>query len=200
MLIARLADAARAALSRTRVMSRSLVLRLMVSFVAMALLACATLLATALHDRIAADSQAVERDVRGKFDEVMDAMNGELDVVRAAAVALAATPPLRAAILSGDTGKIAEILDPILSDVRRPSGIRSLTALKAPGIAAYRAHAPSSSGDDVSAQRLTVAETFRNGAISVGLEPARDRAADLAAQAERLRADVRAFLATVRSA
>ncbi len=156
------------------ILSRSLVLRLVLSMSAMALLACVTLFAIVFADRVSLDTRIVERDVTGKYDEVLDEMQSELAVVRAVATSLAPVPAIREAAMSGDRARMAAVLDPILASIRETSGVPILWLSKAPGIALYRAHAPEVHGDNVTARRTTVVEAYRDGKMSAGLEPGRD--------------------------
>jgi len=156
------------------ILSRSLVLRLVLSMSAMALLACVTLFTIVFVDRVALDTRTIERDVTGKYEDVLDQMQSELAVVRAIAASLAPVPAIREAALSGDRARMAAVLDPILAGIRETSGVPILWLSKAPGIALYRAHAPEVHGDNVTARRTTVVEAYRDGKMSAGLEPGRD--------------------------
>ncbi len=156
------------------ILARSLVLRLVLAISAMALLACATLFAIALFDRMASDARVVENDVRTNYEGVLDEMQSELAVVRGIAASLAPVPAIREAALSGDRERMAAVLNPILASIREISGVPILWLSKAPGIALYRAHAPETFGDNVTARRMTVVEAYRDGKMSAGLEPGRD--------------------------
>ncbi|MBI3506100.1 MAG: HAMP domain-containing protein [Proteobacteria bacterium] len=155
-------------------LSRSLVLRLILAMSVMALLACATLFAIALADRIATDARIVERDVVMNYEAVVDEMQSELAVVRGIAAALGQIPAIRDAAMSGDRARMAAVLDPIRASVLDASGVRTLMLSKAPGTVLYRAHAPDAFGDDVTARRVTIVEAYRDGRISTGVEPARE--------------------------
>jgi methyl-accepting chemotaxis protein len=155
-------------------LQRSLVLRLVLSIGAMALLACATLFSIVFLDRMGVDRRAVERDVNDRYEAVLDEMQSELAVVRGIAAALAPVPEIREAALSGDRQRMAAALDPLLASIRETAGVPILWLSKAPGIALYRAHAPTAFGDDVTSRRTTIVEAYRDGKMSAGLEPGRD--------------------------
>jgi len=155
-------------------LSRSLVLRLILAMSAMALLACATLFAITLADRMASDAQIVERDIVTKYDSVLDEMQSELAVVRGVAASLASIQALREAVVSEDRARLAATFGPILASVREASGVPLVTLTKPPGIVVYRAHSPDSFGDNITGRRTTVVEAYRDGKMSAGLEPGRD--------------------------
>ena len=156
------------------ILARSLVLRLVLSMSALALLACATLFAIALFDRVASDTRLIERDITTNYDGVIDEMQSELAVVRGVAASLSSIPALRDAIVSEDRVRLAATFGPILASIKEASGVPLLTLTKPPGVVVFRAHSPDAFGDNITGRRTTVVEAYRDGKMSAGLEPGRD--------------------------
>ncbi|MBN9495799.1 MAG: HAMP domain-containing protein [Alphaproteobacteria bacterium] len=152
----------------------SLAARLILAFVAVALLSSATLFAISFYDRKQADETSELRAIDQAQIDVMEELESQVAVVRGVVSALAANPILRDALLRKDRDAAAALSSEAFALTREGAGISTITLMTAPGIAFYRAHAPQNFGDDVTSRRRTVTEAVRDGRLSSGLEAGRD--------------------------
>ncbi|MBL0932793.1 MAG: hypothetical protein IBJ15_22120 [Alphaproteobacteria bacterium] len=152
----------------------SLAARLILAFVAVALLSSATLFAISFYDRKQADETSELRAIDQAQIDVMEELESQVAVVRGVVSALAANPILRDALLRKDREAAAALSSEAFALTREGAGISTITLMTAPGIAFYRAHAPQNFGDDVTSRRRTVTEAVRDGRLSSGLEAGRD--------------------------
>jgi methyl-accepting chemotaxis protein len=152
----------------------SLAARLILAFVAVALLSSATLFAISFYERKQADELAELRAIDQAQIDVMEELEAQVAVVRGVASTLAANQALRDALLRKDREAVAALSGEAFALTREGAGISTITLMTAPGIAFYRAHAPQNFGDDVTSRRRTVTEAVRDGRLSSGLEAGRD--------------------------
>jgi methyl-accepting chemotaxis protein len=147
---------------------KSIGARIAAASIAIALIACLGFGAlVVLRDTQSADAQREQSlgAARNAFDAALLAETREL---ASSAEAIAAMPPVVAAIARQDRDSLQALLLPIQAGMTAAS--KRLNVQVAPAISFLRVWQPDQHGDDVSSRRHTVPEAMRTGRTQAGLE------------------------------
>ena len=112
---------------------------------------------------------ALDQQLRSQFDGILAAIDYEGRAALAVGGALAALPPVAAAIAAGDRDALFAILGDAAKTLQA-QGMPRVTVTRPPATIFLRVLDPKNFGDDVSARRPTVVLSNQDGAARVGVE------------------------------
>jgi len=116
---------------------------------------------------------ALDQQLQLQYDSVSAAIDYEGRAALAVSAVVAALPPVAEAVAKGDRDALTALLQGPMAALKA-QGIPLISFHTPPATAFYRAHAPKTFGEDISARRATVVESNKTGKPIVGVEAGRD--------------------------
>ncbi|NGX98707.1 MAG: HAMP domain-containing protein, partial [Candidatus Afipia apatlaquensis] len=116
---------------------------------------------------------ALHRELQSDYANMIGAMESDTRAVQAVANTVANIHELKPMIRAQDRAGINALLDKTLKDIK-PLGIELITIQIPPGIALTRVHNPKAFGDDVTARRKMIVQSFATKKPIGGVEAGRD--------------------------
>ena len=147
--------------------------RIMIAISLVAAASCAGLAAFGLWRQNIAVDLALHRELQSDYANMVGAMDSDTRAVQAVANTVANMPELKPLIRAQDRAGIIALLDKTLKDIK-PLGIELITIQIPPGIALSRVHNPKAFGDDVTARRKMIVQSFATKKPIGGVEAGRD--------------------------
>ena len=147
--------------------------RIMIAISLVAAASCAGLAAFGLWRQNTAVDLALHRELQSDYANMIGAMDSDTRAVQAVANTVANMPELKPMIRAQDRSGINALLDKTLKDIK-PLGIELITIQIPPGIALTRVHNPKAFGDDVTARRKMIVQSFATKKPIGGVEAGRD--------------------------
>ncbi len=147
--------------------------RIMIAISLVAAASCAGLAAFGLWRQNTAVDLALHRELQSDYANMIGAMDSDTRAVQAVANTVANMPELKPMIRAQDRAGINALLDKTLKDIK-PLGIELITIQIPPGIALTRVHNPKAFGDDVTARRKMIVQSFATKKPIGGVEAGRD--------------------------
>lgn len=147
--------------------------RIMIAISLVAAASCAGLAAFGLWRQNTAVDLALHRELQSDYANMIGAMDSDTRAVQAVANTVANIPELKPMIRAQDRAGINALLDKTLKDIK-PLGIELITIQIPPGIALTRVHNPKAFGDDVTARRKMIVQSFATKKPIGGVEAGRD--------------------------
>ncbi len=147
--------------------------RIMIAISLVAAASCAGLAAFGLWRQNTAIDLALHRELQSDYANMIGAMESDTRAVQAVANTVANMPELKPMIRAQDRAGINALLDKTLKDIK-PLGIELITIQIPPGIALTRVHNPKAFGDDVTARRKMIVQSFATKKPIGGVEAGRD--------------------------
>ncbi len=147
--------------------------RIMIAISLVAAASCAGLAAFGLWRQNTAVDLALHRELQSDYANMIGAMESDTRAVQAVANTVANVPELKPMIRAQDRAGINALLDKTLKDIK-PLGIELITIQIPPGIALTRVHNPKAFGDDVTARRKMIVQSFATKKPIGGVEAGRD--------------------------
>ena len=147
--------------------------RIMIAISLVAAASCAGLAAFGLWRQNTAIDLALHRELQSDYANMIGAMESDTRAVQAVANTVANMPELKPMIRAQDRAGINAMLDKTLKDIK-PLGIELITIQIPPGIALTRVHNPKAFGDDVTARRKMIVQSFATKKPIGGVEAGRD--------------------------
>jgi methyl-accepting chemotaxis protein len=145
----------------------------MIAISLVAAASCAGLAAFGLWRQNIAVDLALHRELQSDYANMVGAMDSDTRAVQAVANTVANMPELKPLIRAQDRAGIIALLDKTLKDIK-PLGIELITIQIPPGIALSRVHNPKAFGDDVTARRKMIVQSFATKKPIGGVEAGRD--------------------------
>lgn len=147
--------------------------RIMIAISLVAAASCAGLAAFGLWRQNTAVELALHRELQSDYANMIGAMDSDTRAVQAVANAIANMPELKPLIRAQDRAGIIALLDKTLADIK-PLGIELITIQIPPGVALARVHNPKAFGDNVTARRKMIVQSFAMKKPIGGVEAGRD--------------------------
>ncbi len=147
--------------------------RIMIAISLVAAASCAGLAAFGLWRQNTAVDLALHRELQSDYANMIGAMESDTRAVQAVANTVANMPELKPMIRAQDRAGINALLDKTLKDIK-PLGIELITIQIPPGVALTRVHNPKAFGDDVTARRKMIVQSFATKKPIGGVEAGRD--------------------------
>ena len=147
--------------------------RIMIAISLVAAASCAGLAAFGLWRQNTAVDLALHRELQSDYANMIGAMDSDTRAVQAVANTVANMPELKPMIRAQDRAGINALLDKTLKDIKS-LGIELITIQIPPGIALTRVHNPKAFGDDVTARRKMIVQSFATKKPIGGVEAGRD--------------------------
>ena len=147
--------------------------RIMIAISLVAAASCAGLAAFGLWRQNIAVDLALHRELQSDYANMIGAMDSDTRAVQAVANTVANMPELKPMIRAQDRAGINALLDKTLNEIK-PLGIELITIQIPPGIALTRVHNPKAFGDDVTARRKMIVQSFATKKPIGGVEAGRD--------------------------
>ncbi|MGD9838676.1 MAG: methyl-accepting chemotaxis protein [Afipia sp.] len=147
--------------------------RIMIAISLVAAASCAGLAAFGLWRQNTAIDLALHRELEADYANIIGAMDSDTRAVQAVANSVANMSELKPLIRAQDRAGIIALLDKTLKDIK-PLGIELITIQIPPGIALARVHNPKAFGDDVTARRKMIVQSFATKKPIGGVEAGRD--------------------------
>ena len=147
--------------------------RIMIAISLVAAASCAGLAAFGLWRQNTAVDLALHRELQSDYANMIGAMESDTRAVQAVADTVANMPELKPMIRAQDRAGINALLDKTLKDLK-PLGIELITIQIPPGIALTRVHNPKAFGDDITARRKMIVQSFATKKPIGGVEAGRD--------------------------
>lgn len=147
--------------------------RIMIAISLVAAASCAGLAAFGLWRQNTAVDLALHRELQSDYANMIGAMESDTRAVQAVANTVANIPELKPMIRAQDRPGINALLDKTLKDIK-PLGIELITIQIPPGVALTRVHNPKAFGDDVTARRKMIVQSFATKKPIGGVEAGRD--------------------------
>ena len=147
--------------------------RIMIAISLVAAASCAGLAAFGLWRQNTAVDLALHRELQSDYANMIGAMESDTRAVQAVANTVANIPELKPMIRAQDRAGINALLDKTLKDIK-PLGIELITIQIPPGVALTRVHNPKAFGDDVTARRKMIVQSFATKKPIGGVEAGRD--------------------------
>ena len=147
--------------------------RIMIAISLVAAASCAGLAAFGLWRQNTAVDLALHRELQSDYANMIGAMDSDTRAVQAVANTVANMPELKPMIRAQDRAGINALLDKTLKDIK-PLGIELITIQIPPGVALTRVHNPKAFGDDVTARRKMIVQSFATKKPIGGVEAGRD--------------------------
>jgi len=147
--------------------------RIMIAISLVAAASCAGLAAFGLWRQNTAIDLALHRELQSDYANMIGAMDSDTRAVQAVANTVANMPELKPMIRAQDRAGINALLDKTLKEIK-PLGIELITIQIPPGIALTRVHNPKAFGDDVTARRKMIVQSFATKKPIGGVEAGRD--------------------------
>lgn len=147
--------------------------RIMIAISLVAAASCAGLAAFGLWRQNTAVELALHRELQSDYANMIGAMDSDTRAVQAVANAVANMPELKPLIRAQDRAGIIALLDKTLADIK-PLGIELITIQIPPGVALARVHNPKAFGDNVTARRKMIVQSFAMKKPIGGVEAGRD--------------------------
>jgi len=145
----------------------------MIAISLVAAASCAGLAAFGLWRQNTAVDLALHRELQSDYANMIGAMESDTRAVQAVANTVANIPELKPMIRAQDRAGINALLDKTLKDIK-PLGIELITIQIPPGVALTRVHNPKAFGDDVTARRKMIVQSFATKKPIGGVEAGRD--------------------------
>jgi methyl-accepting chemotaxis protein len=145
----------------------------MIAISLVAAASCAGLAAFGLWRQNTAVDLALHRELQSDYANMIGAMDSDTRAVQAVANTVANMPELKPMIRAQDRAGINALLDKTLKDIKS-LGIELITIQIPPGIALTRVHNPKAFGDDVTARRKMIVQSFATKKPIGGVEAGRD--------------------------
>lgn len=147
--------------------------RIMIAISLVAAVSCVGLAVFGIWRQQVAIDLALQRELKSDYVNFKSAMESDTRAVQVVANALATMPELKKLVKAGDREAIIALLNNALRDIK-PLGIELITIQVPPGIALARVHNPKAFGDDVTARRKMIVESFATKKPLGGVEAGRD--------------------------
>ncbi|EGP06800.1 methyl-accepting chemotaxis receptor/sensory transducer precursor [Bradyrhizobiaceae bacterium SG-6C] len=147
--------------------------RIMIAISLVAAASCAGLAAFGLWRQNTAIDLALHRELESDYANMIGAMDSDTRAVQAVANSVANISELKPLIRAQDRAGIIALLDKTLKDIK-PLGIELITIQIPPGTALARVHNPKAFGDDVTARRKMIVQSFATKKPIGGVEAGRD--------------------------
>ncbi len=147
--------------------------RIMIAISLVAAASCAGLAAFGLWRQNTAIDLALHRELEADYANMIGAMDSDTRAVQAVANSIANISELKPLIRAQDRAGIIALLDKTLKDIK-PLGIELITIQIPPGTALARVHNPKAFGDDVTARRKMIVQSFATKKPIGGVEAGRD--------------------------
>ncbi len=148
----------------------SITARLVIAIALIAASGCAIVGALAIGKQTEITELALRREMNLQYQSLLASFEADGRNAAAMAASFATLPPIQQALAAEDRDALATLLaGPLVA--ARSQGISTWLVTKPPGIAVYRAHNPTSFGDDVTARRRTIASAYRDHKPATGVEP-----------------------------
>ncbi len=119
---------------------------------------------------IALIEQAEQRELMGRFHQLVDAIDGSASEARALAALVANLPGIPHLVATGQRDALAAQMVPSFKAMAKEFGIEQFQFHLPPATSFLRVHAPAKFGDDLSAIRQTVVQTNATQKSTQGLE------------------------------
>ena len=145
----------------------------MIAISLVAAASCAGLAVFGLWQQNNAVDLALHRELKSDYANMIGAMESDTRAVQAVANTVADMPELKPLIRAQDRAGIIALLGKTLNDIK-PLGIELITIQIPPGIALSRVHNPKAFGDDVTARRKMIVQSFATKKPIGGVEAGRD--------------------------
>jgi methyl-accepting chemotaxis protein len=116
---------------------------------------------------------ALDREMGIQYQSVIASFEAESRTASAVATVLANMPPFQDAVERQDRPAMAALLAPA-QKLAASQGFGTWSITNPPGVTFYRAHKPTSFGDDVTERRKTVAKVYTGKQAVAGVEPGVD--------------------------
>jgi methyl-accepting chemotaxis protein len=154
---------------------RSISTRLIAAIGATVAAACIALAAFFLSQQAALVDLALEREMRGRYDSVIAAIDAETRNVLGIGHVIANVPAVRTAMQAGDRDTLVATLLDSLAATKSELSVNLFTFSVPPAKILVRIHDPKHpAGDDVSARRKMVLTANEKSTPVAGIEPGRD--------------------------
>jgi methyl-accepting chemotaxis protein len=147
--------------------------RIMIAISLVAAVSCVGLAVFGIWRQQVAIDLALQRELKSDYINFKSAMDSDTRAVQVVANALATMPELKKLVKAGDRDAIIALLNNALRDIK-PLGIELITIQVPPGVALARVHNPKAFGDDVTARRKMIVESFATKKPLGGVEAGRD--------------------------
>jgi len=145
----------------------------MIAISLVAAAACAGLAVYGLWQQNNAIDLALHRELQSDYANMIAAIDSDTRAVQAVAHTVAEMQELKPLIRKQDRAGIIALLDKTLKDIK-PLGIELITIQIPPGTALVRVHNPKAFGDDVTARRKMIVQSFQTKKPIGGVEAGRD--------------------------
>lgn len=145
----------------------------MIAISLVAAASCAGLAVFGLWQQNNAVDLALHRELQSDYANMVGAIDSDTRAVQAVANTVADMPELKPLIRAQDRAGIVALLGKTLNDIK-PLGIELITIQIPPGIALSRVHNPKAFGDDVTARRKMIVQSFATKKPIGGVESGRD--------------------------
>ncbi|MBN9585813.1 MAG: HAMP domain-containing protein [Afipia sp.] len=152
---------------------QSISVRIMIAISLVAAAACAGLAVYGLWQQNNAIDLALHRELQSDYANMIAAIDSDTRAVQAVAHTVAEMQELKPLIRKQDRAGIIALLDKTLKDIK-PLGIELITIQIPPGTALVRVHNPKAFGDDVTARRKMIVQSFQTKKPIGGVEAGRD--------------------------
>ncbi|MGL5164646.1 MAG: methyl-accepting chemotaxis protein [Afipia sp.] len=152
---------------------QSISIRIMIAISLVAAASCAGLAVFGLWQQNNAVDLALHRELQSDYANMVGAIDSDTRAVQAVANTVADMPELKPLIRAQDRAGIVALLGKTLNDIK-PLGIELITIQIPPGIALSRVHNPKAFGDDVTARRKMIVQSFATKKPIGGVESGRD--------------------------
>lgn len=152
---------------------QSISVRIMIAISLVAAASCAGLAVFGLWQQNNAVDLALHRELQSDYANMIGAIDSDTRAVQAVANSLANVPELKPLIRAQDRAGINALLDKTLKDIK-PLGIELITIQIPSGVALTRVHNPKAFGDDVTARRKMIVQSFATKKAIGGVEAGRD--------------------------
>ncbi len=152
---------------------RSVSIRIMIAISLVAAASCAGLAAFGYWRQQTATTLALHRELNSDYTDMLNAMESDTRAVQVVANALATIPEFKALVRGKDREGILNLLSSTLKDIK-PLGIELISINVPPGIMIARLHNPTVFGDDVTARRKTIVQSYSTKKPVGGIEAGRD--------------------------
>lgn len=147
--------------------------RIMIAISLVAAASCAGLAAFGLWRQSAAVDVALHRELQSDYANMIGAIDSDIRAVQAVAHTIANMPDLKPMIRAQDRAGINALFDKTLKDLKQ-LGIELITIQIPPGVALTRVHNPKAFGDDITARRKMIVQSFATKKPIGGIEAGRD--------------------------
>jgi methyl-accepting chemotaxis protein len=152
---------------------RSISARLILAILMISVAICTVLGTFSVLQQRSLTRLALDQQLKLQYQSIIAAFDYEGRAALAVSGALAALPPVGAAVAKGDRDSLLALLGPSQAALKA-QGMNLLNVTLPPATMFLRLHDPKAFGDDISGRRTTVVTANKTGQSIVGVEPGRD--------------------------